>query len=372
MLAGPIDVEACFSADYRAARERFLRCANTAGGQFTTYTNPFEGPDGETLATDAAWFGPADAERVLVLVSATHGVEGFCGSGAQLDWIGIGGAARLPENTAALLVHAINPHGFAWLRRTTEEGVDLNRNGIVFTDTLPANDGYAELAEAFVPRELSELAWSEADAVLHRWREAHGPRAFEQARSGGQYTHPEGIFYGGTGPAWSMRTLGGICRQFRLGERQAVAIIDYHTGLGPHGHGEPICGHRPGESGQARCRAWYGDSLGEPLLGTSSSLPIAGLSQYAWARHVGQDRLTFIALEFGTYDVESGARALRADHVLHRSSAVDWQDDACRQVKSALRRFYHPDTIAWKQLVLFRSRQVISQALAGLELLQTA
>ena len=29
---------------------------------------------------------------------------------------------------AVMMVHAINPYGFAWLRRTTEEGVDLNRN----------------------------------------------------------------------------------------------------------------------------------------------------------------------------------------------------------------------------------------------------
>ena len=29
--------------------------------------------------------GPRDADRVLVLISGTHGVEGYCGSGAQVD-----------------------------------------------------------------------------------------------------------------------------------------------------------------------------------------------------------------------------------------------------------------------------------------------
>jgi hypothetical protein len=28
--------------------------------------------------------GPADADAILVLTSATHGIEGYCGSGAQV------------------------------------------------------------------------------------------------------------------------------------------------------------------------------------------------------------------------------------------------------------------------------------------------
>jgi hypothetical protein len=358
--------DACFAPDYVAARERFLAAARAAGGLLSAYDNPTPGPNGEELSTDVAWFGPPDAGRVLVLVSATHGVEGFCGSGAQIDWIMVDGPGLLPPDTAVLIIHALNPYGFAWLRRTTEEGVDLNRNGIAFDQKLPDNAAYDELADAFVPHNLETATLAAADEVLARWREKHGARAFEQARSSGQYTRPEGIFYGGTGPTWSMRTLQRMCADFGLAGRRAVAVIDYHTGLGPHGHGEPICGHRPGESGQARCRAWYGDSLGEPLLGTSFSLPIVGLTQYAWARAVGAEKLTFVALEFGTYDAEVGARALRDDHVLHRASHVEWHDDTCRRVKSALRKFYHPDTRAWKEMVLFRSRQVIGQGLGGL------
>ena len=356
----------CFAEDYRSARDVFVRVASAAGGRMGFYSNPHRGPYGETLTTDTAWFGPQDAGNVLVLVSATHGVEGFCGSAAQLDWIMTGGPAALPIDTAALLVHALNPHGFAWLRRTTEEGIDLNRNGLVFEAGVPENAGYVDLAEAFVPRDLDEATLAAADAALAAWRDAHGDHAYQFARSTGQYSHPEGIFYGGTEPARAIRTLISICQDYRLSSRRSVAVIDYHTGLGAHGSGEPICGHRPGESGQARCRAWYGESLGEPLLGTSSSLPIPGLTQYVWARHVGDDRLTFIALEYGTYDAETGARALRLDHVLHRAPDVNWQDHIVQKIKRDLRKFYYPDTTCWQELVLFRSRQVISQAMAGM------
>jgi hypothetical protein len=366
LLGIDMDDRACFSLDYDAARRRILAEADRAGGRCVTYAHPQKGPNGGDLAADALWFGADGAEDVLVLVSATHGVEGFCGSGAQMDWIMAGGPRFLRPGMAVLLVHALNPHGFAWLRRTTEDGVDLNRNCIDFSRPLPANEGYAALASAFVPVSLDEATLAEAARRIAEFRGAFGETAFETARSTGQYTHPEGIFYGGTGPTWSLRTLQRIAEDFRLSARRQVAVIDYHTGLGPFGYGEPICGHRPGESGQARCRAWYGASLGEPLLGTSSSLPIAGLTQYAWAKSVGADRLTFVALEFGTFSADEGAAALRDDHWLHAQGKVDWASGRTRAIKAALRRFYHPDTEDWRRMVLLRSRLAISQAFDGL------
>jgi hypothetical protein len=367
MIAGiEMDVGACFSEDYLTARTKFRDEAAQAGGVLFVYENPNKGPHGEALTVDLAWFGPKDASKVLVLVSATHGVEGFCGSGAQLDWIRIGRAGLDQADTAILLVHALNPHGFAWLRRTTEEGVDLNRNCIPFEKGLPENEGYSALADAFLPRTLDADALQAASAKLDAYRAEHGKLAFDMARSSGQYTHPEGFFYGGTHPTWALQTLYRICDDFHLSDRRSIAIIDYHTGLGSFGYGEPICGHRPGESGQARCRAWYGMSLGEPLRGRSSSVPIAGLTQYAWARKIGEHKLTFVALEFGTFDLESGARALRDDHWLHAYGTVEWASVQTQAIKKALRRFYHPNTTDWKELVLMRSRQVISQALQGL------
>jgi hypothetical protein len=367
MIAGiKMDVDACFSEDYRTSRTSFRERTAAAGGKLSLYENPNLGPYGEDLTTDVAWFGLDNAGKVMVLVSATHGVEGFCGAGAQLDWIETGCAGLDQADTAVLLVHAINPYGFAWLRRTTEEGVDLNRNCILFENGPPANEGYVELADAFLPKTRDAETVKAAQAKLDAYKAEHGAKAFSVARSSGQYTHPEGYFYGGTEPTWALKTIYRICDDFRLSERASVAIIDYHTGLGSFGYGEPICGHKPGTSGQARSRAWYGASLGEPMLGKSSSVVIDGLTQYAWARKIGDDKMTFIALEYGTYDPETGAEALRDDHWLHTYGNVDWASEETQSIKAEIRRFYHPDTTDWKQLVLMRSRQVISQTLDGL------
>ena len=367
MLHDPTDhLEACFAPDYARARARFRAVCTRYGAATQAYENPLTGPDGGSLSTDTAWFGARDATRVMVLTSATHGVEGFCGSGAQLDWLLCGGPVGLPDDTAALLVHAVNPHGFAWLRRVTEEGIDLNRNGLDFTAPLPDNLGYAELRDAFAPPALSGPAYDAAMASLAAYRERHGDLAFREARSMGQHIDPHGIHYGGLTASWSRRTPEAIIADHALPARQQVAVVDYHTGLGRFGYGEPICGCRPGEPGQARARTWYGESLTEPMLGSSTSVVIPGLSQYIWERTVGTERITFIALEYGTFPDAVVQKAMLDETWLHAHGTPDWGESGAGPIQSELRRVFDPATPDWQEMVLARSRQVVRQTLTGL------
>jgi Protein of unknown function (DUF2817) len=130
-------------------------------------------PNGAALSMDIAWFGDRSASKVFVAFSGVHGVEGFFGSGVQIEWIHRSENRRLPRDTAALLVHAVNPYGFAWLRRTNEDNVDLNRNWIDFDRPLPTNERYEEIAEDLCPPDGSADAQTVADARLASWREHH-------------------------------------------------------------------------------------------------------------------------------------------------------------------------------------------------------
>jgi hypothetical protein len=355
----------CFPASYADARARFHDACRGAAVEVDAYANPRSGPDREALATDVAWVGPRDARAVLVVVSATHGVEGFPGSGAQVDWLRGARPAVLPEGVAALLVHAINPHGFAWLRRVTEEGVDLNRNFVDFASPLPQNPGYDRLADALVPAALDDATLAGADARIDAYRAEHGEDCLMVARSAGQYRHPGGMFYGGTEPTWSRRTLERIASDFELHRRELVAVVDFHTGLGPFGYGEPICAHTLGTANVARAAKWYGRSVTQPALGTSSSVEKTGLAEYGWERLLGE-RVTFIALEYGTYPPQSGLRVLRADHWLHNAGALEWSDPTTRRIKREIRLHFAPETLDWREMVLLRSRQILRQALSAL------
>ena len=246
-----------FAADYSEARDKFLSGAKIAGAALHRYDNPTKGPKGEALSTDVARIGPDDASKIVVTISSTHGVEGYCGSGVQVDWLADIGAAGLPKGTAALFIHAINPYGFAWTRRVTEEGNDLNRNYVDHSKPYPVNEGYLEIANWLVPKDFSEAGRKTADAKLAEYRQKVGDVPYFRAVSGGQYSHPDGMFFGGGGASWSNRTLHAIADKFLKG-RSDVSVIDFHTGLGPYGYGEPITHYDIDTPASRRVRAGAG------------------------------------------------------------------------------------------------------------------
>ncbi|MFI4936135.1 MAG: M14 family metallopeptidase [Caulobacterales bacterium] len=352
-----------FSASYAEARAKFREAAAAAGGALDSIANPTRAPDGGELATDVAWFGPRTAERVLVTVSGTHGVEGFCGSGAQIDWLRRGEAASLPGGVAVLAVHAINPYGFAWLRRVTEENVDLNRNWIDFAGALPANPGYDELADAAVPADWSGESQRASAGKLGAYGAAHGMMALQQALSGGQYRHPRGVFYGGDGPCWARRTQESIYRDY-LGAAGKIAIIDYHTGLGPWGYGEQIMTDVAGTPAHARGSAWYGTSITTPADGTSTSADIAGDNLGAAPLLLPHAEVTGMALEVGTHPLATVFLALRADAWLHAYGDVASTEG--QAIKQQIRAAFYGDADDWKGMVAGQSLLVCRQAIAGL------
>ena len=187
-----------FSETYEEARTRFLETAIHAGGRLKTYENPLaRGPRGSALCLDTAWFGPEDAEAVLFNICGTHGAEGYAGSAAQLAWMTTCGPRDLPPRTAALLVHAANPFGFAWGLRGTENNVDLNRNFLDHSLPHPENPLYDELHKFLCPKRLDDQSMSKLVGAGARFVQKHGQWALEDAISRGQYTHPDGYHYGG-------------------------------------------------------------------------------------------------------------------------------------------------------------------------------
>ena len=103
----------------------------------------------------------------------------------------------------------------------------------------------------------------------------------------------------------------------------------------------------------------------EPAAGTSSSVPKVGLNEWGWETALGE-RLTFVALEYGTFPPESGRLVLREDHWLHAYSNVEWEAPETQRIKRQIREHFYPDSDDWREMVLFRSRQMVRQATEGL------
>ncbi len=354
---------ASFSSDYQTARARFLDAARGAGAAVEAIAHPERGPDGGELACDVAWIGPADAEAVLVTISATHGVEGFCGSGAQLDWLRREEYRALSAGTAVLIIHAVNPYGFAWLRRVTHENVDLNRNWVDFNAPRAENRAYDTLADVICPRTWTAEIQAQTTQALLAYAAQHGFMALQQALSGGQYTHPLGIFYGGDQPTWSRRTQTRIFEHY-LHQARRVAIIDYHTGLGPWGFGEQIVVEGPESGSHERARRWYGAAITTPSAGDSASADIAGDGLSFAPTLIAQADVTGMALEFGTKPVLDVVAALRADAWLHAYG--DPASPEGRVIKTQVRDAFYGDADDWKGMIAGQSLLATRQALKGL------
>jgi len=351
-----IDTE-LFPANYLSGRQRWLA---ELGGEMPCFSYPCSGssPEGEALFTDTVWIGPEDATKVVVLIAGTHGVEGFAGSAIETDTLRLlaGGHLVIPANTALLMVHALTPWGYAWLRRCDADGVDLNRNVVDFFKPLPENSGYEALKSALLLTDTQQRK-----RIFAEFEQLHGREALEKAISAGQYTDPVGPFYGGLAPAHGRLVIEDLLSKYSLQQRD-LAVIDLHTGLGSFGYGEIICDHQPDSPATKVARLWYGDSVTLPLLGTSSSVPKLGLLDYAW-HAIMNERSCYITLEFGTYRTDQLFEVLLRDHQLWAQSGNDL---ARLEHSQLMRQHFCPNDKAWQEMVLFRARQVISQALRGI------
>jgi len=359
-----MSVSDCFSANYAEARSKFLGAAEAAGARVSSFPHPLKGPDGGDLAMDLAWLGPADAAKALVLSSATHGVEGFCGSGCQVGLLRGDLAGRLPADTAVLMVHAHNPHGFAHLRRVTEDNIDLNRNFIDFTAPLPANPAYDEVHPMMLPDDWDGPARAAADAAIAAFIEERGPFAYQAAVSGGQYSHPDGLFFGGQAASWSRRTIEELAPAM-LGHCRHVGAIDFHTGLGPRGHGELIALGRAGEPLYESARAWFGDEAKSPETGDSVSAVVSGSVELGYVRSLPDASVTFVAIEYGTLPPRQVLDALRGDNWLHLRGEVD--SELGHAIKRDMLAAFYGDDDPWKQMVWDRAVEIVDKALAGLD-----
>ena len=358
-----VDPVAAFGATYAEARAKFLAACATRHLAVETLEHPtHRGPAGETLAVDVAVLGPGDSTSALVITSATHGVEGFCGSGCQVALLADDAFAAYVERrgVAIVMVHALNPWGFAHLARTTEDNVDLNRNFRDFTATR-RNEAYLEVHDFMLPSSWPPAP--EQEARMAAYLGERGPAALQAALSTGQCERPDGLFFAGTKAVWSHQVIREVLRRHAR-PRERLGWIDVHTGLGPAGHAEKIFAGPDDATMLARARSWWGGDVTSIYDGSSTSAQVTGMLFYAALEECPAAEYTGIALEYGTRAMPEVTQALRARHWLAaHPEATAQQRNA---VLDLTRGAFYVDTPAWKAMVVGQARAAALQALAGL------
>ncbi|NQU84366.1 MAG: DUF2817 domain-containing protein, partial [Mariniphaga sp.] len=183
---------------------------------------------------------PAQKEesKLLIVSSGTHGIEGFTGSAVQQmmmdNFLEIG----MLDNIGILFIHAVNPYGFKFLQRTTENNVDINRNcDTIRTLFSTPNDGYIALNEMLNPSgkvSVGSIKNKFFMLVAIKKLMQESKASLRQAILQGQYEFPKGIYFGGKDFEPQLSILSEVILD-KAANYDTLFNIDLHTGYGARG-----------------------------------------------------------------------------------------------------------------------------------------
>jgi len=346
-----------FSPSYRVAAEQFCETAMNRGFEVTRHLLPGHlGSEGENLSIDVATKGSGDQ---LILLSGVHGTEGFAGSACQIECM-----KRFDfDGLRIVMIHAVNPYGFSYSTRVNENRVDLNRN---FSRVYPPehNALYSQLHADFVRFAGAGIATPPDRAIIDRWFDKWEGRLGSEGLAGvifgGQYRYDDGLYFGGRERQPSVKLLDRIIDEHRIGGATRALTIDFHTGLGPSGHGELLYSGARGAASHGPAELWLGETVTctdtlENLSQMTSTTNVAMFGRADFAEQVG-----FAALEYGTVPVRDVVAALCGDMWLRNNPAVG--GDKAAAVRMQTRNAFYVQTPAWESAVLTRAVQLVERA----------
>ena len=336
----------CFARSYAEARQKFMACCIEKANVIDSWQHPLRGITGEKLYVDLAWFGDLSASKVSVLLSGTHGIEGFAGSGIQLASIQTGLHQQVEANTAVVLIHGLNPWGMSFTRRVNEAGVDLNRNFLDFSQTLPINSLYSDLADTIVPQTWTpEIQQQTFQTIFEYISGSNADRASNIAK--GQYHHWYAPFYGGETATWSNLVFHKIVNKY-LQDKTVVGLVDYHTGLGEYGTGQLMTIQNENSSNIAS--VVWGDKV--TITGSSESVapyqPQGSLIA-AFPQILADSVCIAAAYEFGTIIETEVFESLRADHWLYLHGDV--HSEQAQKIRNGMINAFYCDHSDWQESI---------------------
>jgi hypothetical protein len=350
-----------YKNSYIEAREEFR--TNASGIQKTypesqVYQIPVPSKINNDLTVDFVYIPCLnDKEKILILSSGVHGVEGFTGSAIQSMFFEKFITRELLEETGILMIHSINPYGFSYQRRVSENNVDLNRNSttdIALYSTI--NEGYPKVHDFINPhkkvntRSLGNKLFT--IRAVFKIMKASMP-VLRQAVLQGQYSYPEGLYFGGKTIEPQIKALqpliDSICEPYTT-----VFAIDLHTGYGERGTLHLFPNPVDEQTKKNMESVFEGYSID---WGDSDDFYTVTGDFVNLVSQLNKDK-TFIPMtfEYGTMDSQTTKGSLKSIHIMILENEGEHygykkERDSLR-VKSNIMEMYYPSDPEWRQKVM--------------------
>lgn len=345
-----------FPSDYFDARQRFRKLADQYHWQLTSHSLPKTASTGsDHLSVEVATKGDS-AAPLLLATSGLHGVEGFFGSAVQQAVLQSYGS-QLADHRV-VLVHALNPFGFLHRRRANENNIDLNRNFLLIGKSFQgAHSLYERLNPLINPAQPSGSASFYLRALGSLLR--HGKQSIAAALVAGQYQFPNGLYFGGSQPAWTQQFLDASIDEI-VGDSQTIIHLDLHSGLGSFG--KHIMMMEPG------CDATTYEFATHQFAEHNVLLPRGNEKLYQAQGNLGawlQNRFTsrrymYFCLEFGTFPSLFVLKALCDENAAFQRFGLESKQH--KQASSHLLSAFVPRSRRWRETVVASSLEILQKA----------
>ncbi|HEX4355103.1 MAG TPA: M14 family metallopeptidase [Polyangiales bacterium] len=366
-----------FCADYHADRTAFVSAVQAfavrSGRRLQLQSHSVD--EADDLTVTAALLEAERPRRVFVLSIGIHGVEGYAGSAIARHLLA-GLLDRIDQrDTGILLVHALNPYGFANFVRVNANNIDLNRNVEALGEALFATDShaYSALTPLLAPQrrrgpEGIERARYQSQLVAALVR--HGRGKLRQASLAGQFIDPRGIFYGGQRVE---PEIGFFQRLYESlsSEYEEVLLTDLHTGYGAWGEAYPLFGRADSiglralidggvtdASGQDKTYTVYGDLVGY-CFKTAKRLRPQGV-------------FNGLVIELGTHGLSMLDQARDLYTVVSENQARQHgvsDERAAAAAREKFREMFYPSDRAWRDRAVRVGALAVERVLASREYL---
>jgi hypothetical protein len=345
-------LDSLFCADYHADRVAFVAAvrsfAERTGRSLQLHTERVD--EAADLQVTAAELLAQRPERLYVLCTGIHGIEGYAGSAIARHLL-VELLERLdPATTSLLIVHALNPYGFANGVRVNAHNVDLNRNCAVEHEALFATDSSAYMALSGLlaprgPRRMAAFELARFRAGLLAALLQHGASTLRQASLAGQYVDPRGIFFGGQQVEAEIRFFQTLYERMASAHDE-VLLTDLHTGYGVRGEAYPLFGCADSPSVRALTELGVSDASGQDKTYTVHG-DLVGYA-YKTAKRVRPSGVfNGLVIELGTnglsvFDQLRDLYTVVSENRARQQGAVD------EAVRARFRELFYPSSAAWR------------------------
>jgi hypothetical protein len=294
-------------------------------------------------------------------------MEGFTGSAVQQYFMTKVLDGEVLQNMGVLLIHAINPYGFKYQRRVSENNVDMNRNFHSSKDLFAKNnEGYASIYHFLNPQGKARAGYFRNSFFFLKSTymiSKYSMQALRQATVQGQYQFSNGIFYGGNDfepqKEWLERLIAEKTNDYDL-----VFVIDIHTGLGERGKLHYLPGYVQEFNSKILLDTLFQDhTIDWPNRGKEFYTVTGMFRQYVGSLISADKKYIRIAFEYGTLNSQSISGSIRSLHnmILENQGFHHGYENSKTEnlVKHRFREMFFPSSKVWRYQIMKQTSEIL-------------